>query len=133
VRRALVLIGFAVLLGACGRAAPLPEAKPARVATHVEPSAPPVVVTGCHAQPSTVYGGEPVVFAIEGPVSSGQVAVELLDRQGQSVSRSLTNVPAEWRPVAVPSGDFELQVGQKRATCKVTVNRELSRGSETPR
>ena len=91
------------------------------------------MVTGCHAQPSTVYGSEPVVFVIEGPVTTAEVDVELFDQRGQSVSRALTQVPSELRLTQVSSGDFQLQVGQKHATCSVTVNRELSRATETSR
>ena len=111
----------------CGGAVPAPEVKPTRAVASAPASAAPVAVTGCRAEPGTVYGTEPVVFVIDAPRSSGNVDIVLLDQHQQSVSHDVTPAPGQWRPTDVPSGDFTLQVGQKLVSCHVTVNRELAR------
>jgi hypothetical protein len=131
VARASILFGFVLLFASCSHAAPTPVAatKPS-----VAPSPAPahVVPSGCRATPATVYGDEPVVFAIQAP-SPGQADVELLDEDGASLQRGSVTVPGEWRPELVQSGDFDLRAGADRVTCRVTVNRELSRASQTTR
>jgi hypothetical protein len=131
VQRALILFGFVSLSGGCRQAeppavsAPAPTSAPALATPHVPP-------TGCRAEPSTVYGDEPVVFAVQAE-SPTPVAVELRDAAGASVARETVSAPGTFRPVAVPSGDFVLELGRSSLRCSVTVNRELSRASEAKR
>ncbi|HYQ17198.1 MAG TPA: hypothetical protein VEQ58_15605 [Polyangiaceae bacterium] len=88
--------------------------------------------TGCRAEPATVYGDEAVVFEIEAP-SATQVDVELLPPSGPALAKALTAAPGKWQPPTVPSGDFTLKLGSGQVSCIVTVNRELSRASQTKR
>ena len=87
----------------------------------------------CRAQPSTVYGEEAVLFEIQGPPSSLPVAVRLVDERGRLVHETSAPLPGQWRPMALPSGDFRLQLGSNGVSCVVTVNRELSRATELAR
>jgi hypothetical protein len=82
-----------------------------------------------------VYGDEVVVFDIDAGAAPAPAPfdVELFDQQGRSVAKEQLAVPGRWRSPPLPSGDFRLQAGSNRVTCWVTVNRELSRGSQTPR
>jgi hypothetical protein len=102
-------------------AAPLSSAAPA-------PSARP---TRCAAQPSTVYGSEDVVFAIEGEAEpDATLEFELRDERGKSVSKGSVAVPGQLKQPTLPSGDFVLVVGDNLVRCAVTVNRELPRVSK---
>lgn len=84
------------------------------------------------ADPSTVYGREDVVFRVEGEGEAGAtVHVELLDERRRLVTSSEITVPGELRPPDLPSGDFVLIVGSNLTRCAVTVNRELSRATQT--
>jgi hypothetical protein len=98
-----------------------------------EPQLKRALATDCRATPSTVYGDEPVVFDIEGPGDAAPAALELLDQGRHALARETVSVPGSWRPADVPSGDFTLQVGSAHVSCQVTVNRELSRATETRR
>jgi hypothetical protein len=133
VQRARLLFGFVWLCGGCGHAESRPPAvaAPAQAATPA-PTPPRAPATGCRAEPSTVYGAEPVVFAIDA-ASPTQVDVELLDASGRSVARDTVPAPGTYRPLALPSGDFELGLGEAPLRCHVTVNRELSRASQAKR
>jgi hypothetical protein len=131
VQRTLILFGFVLLLAGCSHAAAQP-AKPASPVAQLPREPPHVLPTGCRAQPATVYGAEPVVFEIQAP-SSTRAEVELSDPSGRSVARDEVTAPGPWRPAQVPSGDFVLKVGPQRFSCQVTVNRELSRASQTQR
>jgi hypothetical protein len=131
VARASILFGIVLLFTGCSHAAPTPVA-PTKSSVARAPTPAHALATGCRATPATVYGDEPVVFEIQAP-SPGQADVELLDARGGSVQRGSVKVPGEWRPELVESGDFALQAGRERVTCRVTVNRELSRASQTMR
>jgi len=82
--------------------------------------------------PSTVYGQEPVVFEMQGS-SSAPIQIQLRDERGQMVQQDETTLPAQWRPSALGSGDFQLVVNRSAVSCWVTVNRELSRATEPGR
>jgi hypothetical protein len=131
VKRALILFGFVLLFAACGGSAPQPAAAP-KPALQVAPASPPVLATGCRAQPGTIYGDEPVAFDIQAP-SSTRADVELFDASGRSLLRDSVMAPGQWRPTPVPSGDFSLKLAKANVSCQVTVNRELSRASQTAR
>jgi len=131
VARASILFGIVLLFAGCSHAAPTPVA-PAKPSVAPAPTPAHAAPSGCRATPATVYGDEPVVFEIQAP-SPGQADVELLDAGGGSVQRGSVKVPGAWRPELAESGDFTLQVGSQRVTCRVTVNRELSRASQTMR
>jgi hypothetical protein len=91
-------------------------------------------VTRCSAQPSTLYGDEPVVFEIEADGPAGAVVeVELLDERQRRVLRRATPVPGQVRIADLPSGDFSLRIANSPVSCAATVNRELSRGSSSAR
>jgi hypothetical protein len=128
----LVLLGFALLSCAGTSPAPRAETHPAEPAPAVarasaSTSAPtPATLTGCRAQPSTVYGSEAVTFVLDAS-SAGPLDVELFDQRGRRVARELTTAPGAWQPRDLPSGDFSLRFGTNHAACWVTVNRELSR------
>jgi hypothetical protein len=133
VQRARLLFGFVWLSGGCGHAAPRPAAIAAPVQTAVAAPAPPrAPATGCRAEPSTVYGADPVVFAIDA-ASPTQVDVELRDASGRSVARDTVPAPGTYRPLELPSGDFVLGLGEVPVRCRVTVNRELSRATQAKR
>jgi hypothetical protein len=74
-----------------------------------------------------------VLFDIQGPPSTLPVAVRLVDERGRLVDEASAPLPGQWRPKALPSGDFRLQLGSNGASCVVTVNRELSRATELAR
>jgi hypothetical protein len=131
VQRAPILFGFVLLLAGCSQAAPAPLAV-AKPAPQPAPAPARVVPSSCRATPATVYGDEAVVFDIQAP-SAARAEVELFDAGGRSLRRAALTVPGEWRPEQVPSGDFSLEAGPDRVTCQVTVNRELSRASQTMR
>lgn len=143
VQRVLVLFAFASLGAGCGGASvsvppvpPAPNAPLARgsAARPTQKPAPrPALASRCHAAPSTVYGNEAVAFEIDGAASRAVAEVELLDQHGGVVAKGLLELPGQWRPPSVPSGDFRLQVGGNRVSCTVTVNRELSRASQPSR
>jgi hypothetical protein len=86
-----------------------------------------VSVRACRATPSTIYGDETIVFDIDAGTPPALANVELFDQQGRSRAKAQLEVPGQWRPAQLPSGDFRLQAGSNRVTCWVTVNRELSR------
>lgn len=86
----------------------------------------------CRATPSTVYGSEPVTFELEAS-PGGWLDVEIADGSGARLGRERVSAPGTWRPPALPSGDFSLQITPEHASCAVTVNRELSRASEVVR
>ena len=91
------------------------------------------MVRACRATPGTIYGDEAVVFDIDAAAASLPADVELFDQQGHSLAKAQLAVPGQWRPPPLASGDFRLQAGSNRVSCTVTVNRELSRGSQPPR
>jgi hypothetical protein len=135
VRCALVLFGFALM--ACARPAP-PKARPPNaraptrgVASAAVPSPSPPDAS-CRATPSTVYGSEPVVFALEAS-APGRAGVTLVDERGQTVISAMTPVPGTWRAPELPSGDFSLRIGPNHPACWVTVNREQSRATQPAR
>ena len=99
----------------------------------VPPAPPAPEPDTCRAQPSTVYGDEAVSFEIQGPAATLPVAVRLVDERGRLVQESSAPLPGQWRPQALPSGDFRLQLGSNGVSCVVTVNRELSRATELAR
>jgi hypothetical protein len=131
-RRALVLFGFASF--ACGSApASPPAASPVMATRAATPSVPvSASVASCRAVPSTIYGDEPVRFALDAPVS-GTARLELFDQHGRSVIQSATAVPGDWQAPELPSGDFRLVIGGSQPVCRVTVNRELSRATQPAR
>lgn len=131
VKRALILFGSVWLVAGCGREASAPAA-PARPVARVVLEPPRVTPSGCTATPATVYGDEPVVFDIQAP-SRARSRVQLLDANGRSLVSESVSVPGRWQPAQVPSGDFALELGPDRVGCRVTVNRELARASQTPR
>lgn len=132
VQRALIFFGFVWLSAGCGHAAPPVTAPaPPAPAPSVAPPRSRVDVT-CRAEPSTVYGDEPVVFILQAS-SSTRVGAELVDESGARIAEESLSAPGEWRPEALPSGDFTLRLGEAGAGCPVTVNRELSRASQTKR
>lgn len=130
-QRALILFGFVSLSGGCSHAPPRPSVAPA---TSAAPAPAPLAVqaTGCRAEPSTVYGDEPVVFVVDAE-SPTHVAVELLDASGQRVTADTLPAPGSFRPSQLPSGDYVLQLDKASLQCRVTVNRELSRASQAQR
>jgi hypothetical protein len=137
VQRVLVLLAF---VGMCPACAPVSVASTPRSPTVATPLTAPSAakpalasasVSACHAAPATVYGDEAVVFEIAA-ASPAPAAVELLDQQGRTLVQGQVAVPGQWRPPGLPSGDFQLQAGSNRVSCSVTVNRELSRGSQAP-
>ncbi len=71
------------------------------------------------------------MFEIEGPSDAAPAEVELLDQARRALVWETVAVPGAWRPADVPSGDFTLQVGSNHVSCAITVNRELSRATET--
>ena len=75
------------------------------------------------------------MFDIEGPSDAAPAALELLLHENgrHALVQETVSVPGAWRPADVPSGDFTLQVGSGGVACQVTVNRELSRATETRR
>jgi|GEM_PF-6072697 len=139
-RRVLVLFAFAATGPACtSEAVSVPATAPAprSPAVAAPPAAtsarPGVSARACQATPSTVYGDEAVVFEIDAAPSSAAAEVELFDQRGRSVAKAQLALPGQWRPAALPSGDFRLQAGSNRVVCWVTVNRELPRGSQAAR
>lgn len=115
------------------QAAP-PRAARTTPAPHVAPPPPATDATAsaCRAEPSTVYGEEPVTFRIEAP-RAAELPVTLTDELGRTVSKSTAAAPGAFRLPAVPSGDYTLQVGPTQVACMVTVNRELSRVTQPAR
>ncbi|MES1183660.1 MAG: hypothetical protein ABUL60_07575 [Myxococcales bacterium] len=136
--RALVLLTFAGAALACSPTAasspPAVVGPRAPVATAV-PEPLPVRATACRAEPSTVYGEEPVVFEIEGPAPAVQVPFQIWDERGRAILRGQTAAPGRWRPdlLSLKSGDFRLELGSRDVSCLVTVNRELARATEAAR
>ena len=133
-QRALILFGFVSLSGGCSHAEPRPAVALATPSAAPAPTDAPraVQATGCRAEPSTVYGDEPVLFAVDAPGPT-HVAVELLDAAGRRIAASTVPAPGTFRPEPLPSGDFVLQLGAASLQCSVTVNRELSRASQAKR
>ena len=136
--RALVLLTFVASALACAPAppsSPLAVARPQPPATRASHEPVPALASACHAQPSTVYGDEPVAFEIEGSPSLGLVTLQLWDEQGGAVLQDRTSVPGRWQPdiPLLKSGDFRLDAGSRGVSCWVTVNRELARASEAAR
>jgi hypothetical protein len=127
------LFGFALLAAACAGAPPAAKssavASPPPVA-HAEADSKRARASGCRASPSTVYGDEPVVFEIEGSPPGVPIDVQLVDQRGHTFAKGQLELPGQWRPLSVLSGDFTLSVGSNRVSCTVTVNRELSRASQ---
>jgi hypothetical protein len=136
-RQAPVLLGFALsLLGACRatrppeRAASEPAASKLPPTTASAPAPAPSAATSlgtCRADPGTVYGSEAVTFVVDGPAIQQPVVAELLDERRTLMRRVTLSVPGAFHPEGLGSGDFELRLGG--ASCVVTINRELSRGS----
>jgi hypothetical protein len=110
------------------RVDPAPRAEPAPLQAPRAAAAPEASATGCRAVPGTVYGAEPVVLEVEGPSTPAATALTVVDKGGRVVERGWLSLPGQRRPGALGSGDFELQAGSRRVSCRVTVNRELSRG-----
>lgn len=139
--RSLVLLGLGASVAACASAAPPPRLVPGHERSReperrapAAPTAPPVPEPdACRAAPSTVYGDEAVLFELRGPAAALPVAVRLVDERGRLVHETSAPLPGQWRPPALPSGDFRLQLGSNGASCVVTVNRELSRATELAR
>jgi hypothetical protein len=136
--RALVLFTFGGCALACAPAGPTsPRALAAPRVPESQPSTKPAaaLATACHAEPSTVYGDEPVVFEIQGPAQPGLVTLQLWDEQGRVILQDRAPVPGPWHPTGrgLESGDFRLEVGSTGVNCFVTVNRELARASEPAR
>lgn len=135
--RALDLLTFGALALGCAEVLGCASAQ-RRAAEHApiaraQPAPAQALASGCRAEPSTVYGDEPVVFEIQGPSASGPVALELRDERGQVVQQGQAPLPGQWRPVALASGDFRLAVARSGVSCTVTVNRDLSRATERAR
>jgi hypothetical protein len=129
--RGAIILFLGVLLASCG-APQRPKSEPP---TQPAPSAsalptPIARVTRCVATPSTVYGDEVVAFDLEG---EGAAQVELFDQRQQSVFRGSSPVPGRLPVPDLPSGDFTLRIRQSKASCQVTVNRELPRASSAGR
>ncbi|HEX2871332.1 MAG TPA: hypothetical protein VHP33_08750 [Polyangiaceae bacterium] len=137
--RSLVWLGLGGSVAACAGAAPPPQLvhvgarEPERLAPPAAPTPPAPEPDACRAQPSTVYGDEAVLFELQGPASVLPIAVRLVDERGRLVHEASAPLPGQWRPPALPSGDFRLQLGSNGASCVVTVNRELSRATERAR
>ena len=125
----MILLAAALSGVACGaehREAAAPSAPAPSVPTAEQPAH----ATRCSAQPSTVYGDEPVVFELEGKGRSGaKLQATLYDGGGRAVVQRAASVPGRLSLSDVPSGDFELRVGSEATSCQVTVNRELSRAT----
>lgn len=130
----MICLASAFLVVACG--APSPAASPGgpapspAAASSASPRPPRARATRCTATPSTVYGDEPVSFAVEGQGDAeAALDVTLYDRAERVVARSTTRVPGQLSLPDVPSGDFVLSLGPERVSCWVTVNRELTRAT----
>lgn len=86
------------------------------------------------ATPSTVYGDELVAFDISSKAPAGaSVKADVKDELGRSVHQAQVLVPGQLRLPSVPSGDYVLVLASSSVSCRVTVNRELSRSSPAPR
>jgi hypothetical protein len=132
-----LLFPLALLMGVACRAVPPAEPasraavrQPPRLAAPSTPAD--VEVASCRAEPGTVYGDEVVLFRIDAP-RAGRARVVLLDEKGQKLRQERLEVPGELSLQGLESGDFRLEVSGGSATCAVTVNRELSRASQTAR
>jgi len=132
VQRALISFAFVSLFIGCGRAVTVPAAAPPPRTPAALPPPARVEASGCRAEPSTVYGEEPVVFAVDAP-SPTRVDGELLDERGRRVAQASLSAPGSWRPEPLPSGDFTLKLGAGAVACSVTVNRELLRATQPKR
>ncbi|RYZ02298.1 MAG: hypothetical protein EOO73_32325 [Myxococcales bacterium] len=132
--RWLLLSAFVLPLAACHGAPPrAARAEPTGAAAPAPAPAPePASASACRAEPSTVYGQEPVTFRIEA-ARAAQLEVTLVDELGRPLAKSTVAVPGTFQPPSVPSGDFTLRAGPGAVACAVTVNRELSRASQAPR
>lgn len=133
VRSAMILLvgPMSALACASGPERPAQDAPP--VASLAPPAPPRARVTACRAEPSTVYGEEPVIFRLEGEAGPNTlVGVEVWDLR-QRVAKDSVAVPGQWSVPALPSGDFTLKVDASEVSCQVTVNRELPRASPAAR
>jgi hypothetical protein len=134
VPRRLLSFVFATVAVACQAAAP----RGARTTPAPQVASPPPAKTAsatasaCRAEPSTVYGEEPVNFRIEAP-RAAELPVTLTDELGRPVSKSTAAAPGTFSPLALASGDYTLRVGPTQVACTVTVNRELSRATQPAR
>jgi len=131
----MALLLAAVVMSACAAQ----QASPPKVAEQqLLPAPARVRATQCSANPSTLYGDEPVVFDIAaeperaGPAGS-VVAVTVVDQRERVVLRADLPVPGQVRVPDLPSGDFSLRIAESAVSCSVTVNRELSRGTSGAR
>jgi hypothetical protein len=131
-----LLFPLALLIAVACRA--VPPAEPAAPALRQPPplaasSAPPEVeVASCRAEPSTVYGDEVVLFVIDA-ARPGRARAVLVNERGQKLRQERLDVPGPLRFPDLESGDFRLEVSGNGVSCAVTVNRELSRASQTAR
>jgi hypothetical protein len=122
-------LALSIALWGCTSEPLRPASAPQPALTSASKAPEPPRVESCRANPSTVYGDEPVVFELSGPKAEGRVQLQARDATGQSMAATTLEVPGVWQVPELPSGDFSLQVGASRVTCYVTVNRELSRAS----
>jgi hypothetical protein len=128
----MICLAPAFLVVACGAPAPSPggPSSATAAASSERPPQPHARATRCSATPSTVYGDEPVSFAIEGRGdAAAALDATLYDRAARVVAQATTRVPGQLGLPDVPSGDFLLSIGPERVSCWVTVNRELSRAT----
>ncbi len=128
----MICLAPAFLVAACGAPSPSPvrPASATPAASSEVPLQPLARATRCSATPSTVYGDEPVSFAIEGQGdAAAALDATLYDRAERVVAQTTTRVPGQLSLPNVPSGDFTLAIGPERVSCWVTVNRELSRAT----